>query len=275
MDVLSNHDLQPDLASAIEALRVAEERALEGQLAFEIMHEIKNPIEALGHLTYLAFLEADKPDKVREFMDLAEEQMATIRRIVKQTLGFAKGSDTPQPSELVTLAEAALRIHQRTIQEKKVHLIKDLPESVVAHVHKGEILQVISNLIVNAVDALPDDGTICLRLRKRGDEVQLTIADNGHGIPREHCDKIFKPFFTTKEDRGTGLGLALSKRIIDRHHGRIRMRSSVRPGRSGTAFRISLPAHSQIKSHRVSSILTAQSASNSGNQCVPAQPPLP
>jgi signal transduction histidine kinase len=245
MDVPSNHDLQPDLASAIEALRVAEERALEGQLAFEIMHEIKNPIEALGHLTYLAFIEADKPDRVREFMDLAEEQMVTIRGIVKQTLGFAKGSDTPEPIELVTVAEAALRIHQRTIREKKVRLIKDLPESAVAPVHKGEILQVISNLIVNAIDALPDDGTICLRLRKRGDEVQLTIADNGHGIPREHCDKIFKPFFTTKEDRGTGLGLALSKRIIDRHCGRICMRSSVRPGRSGTAFRISLPAHSQ------------------------------
>jgi signal transduction histidine kinase len=245
MDVPSNHDLQPDLTSAIEALRVAEERALEGQLAFEIMHEIKNPIEALGHLTYLAFIEADKPDRVREFMDLAEEQMVTIRGIVKQTLGFAKGSDTPEPIELVTVAEAALRIHQRTIREKKVRLIKDLPESAVAPVHKGEILQVISNLIVNAIDALPDDGTICLRLRKRGDEVQLTIADNGHGIPREHCDKIFKPFFTTKEDRGTGLGLALSKRIIDRHCGRICMRSSVRPGRSGTAFRISLPAHSQ------------------------------
>ncbi|HMH12316.1 MAG TPA: HAMP domain-containing sensor histidine kinase [Edaphobacter sp.] len=245
MDVHTNHDLPPDLASAIEALRIAEERALEGQLALEIMHEIKNPIEALGHLTYLADIEADKPNKVREYMRLADEQMSTIRRIVKQTLGFAKASDTPQPMELVVLTEAALRIHQRTIQEKNVRLIKDLPEGAVAHVYKGEILQVISNLIVNAIDALPDDGILCLRLRKRGNEVQLLVADNGHGIPHEHCDKIFKPFFTTKEDRGTGLGLALSKRIIDRHRGRIRMRSSIRPGRSGTAFRISLPAHNQ------------------------------
>jgi signal transduction histidine kinase len=70
----------------------------------------------------------------------------------------------------------------------------------------------------------------------------MVIADNGHGIPAEHAAAIFEPFFTTKEHRGTGLGLGLTRKIIERHHGRIAMRSSVRPGRSGTIFRISLPA---------------------------------
>ncbi len=107
--------------------------------------------------------------------------------------------------------------------------------------YTGEMLQVVSNLIVNALDALPEDGVLYLRLRKRRGQVEFVIADNGHGIPPDHGDTIFQPFFTTKGDGGTGLGLALSKRIIERHNGRIRVRSSVRPGKSGTAFKISLP----------------------------------
>jgi signal transduction histidine kinase len=110
----------------------------------------------------------------------------------------------------------------------------------------GEILQVISNLIVNAIDALPSDGTLYLRVRRVQDRVQLVIADNGHGIPSEHSEKIFQPFFTTKTEHGSGLGLALSQKIIERHHGRIRMRSSVREGKSGTLFRISLPTHLKL-----------------------------
>jgi signal transduction histidine kinase len=89
---------------------------------------------------------------------------------------------------------------------------------------------------------LPVNGTLCLRLRKSLDGVHLVVADNGHGIPEEHANSIFEPFFTTKEERGTGLGLALSKKIIERHRGTIKMRSSVRPGRSGTIFKISIPS---------------------------------
>ncbi len=106
----------------------------------------------------------------------------------------------------------------------------------------GEILQVVSNLIVNALDALPADGTLTLRLRKRTNSIQMLIADNGHGIPAKHAAFIFEPFFTTKAERGTGIGLALSKKIVERHGGRIWVRSSVRVGKSGTTFRISLPA---------------------------------
>jgi signal transduction histidine kinase len=242
MDANTISELQSRLEIATNALQKAEERATAGQLALEVMHEIRNPLEALGYLTYLSLQEADDPEKVRMYMRLAEEQMATLNQIASQTLGFARSSHSPQPTNLVRIAEAAIRIHLRAIQEKKVHLVKDLPDEVVAEVYTGGMLQVISNVIVNALDALPPEGTLCLRLRKRQGEVQFLIADNGHGVPKEHIEKVFQPFFTTKEDRGTGLGLALSKSIIERHRGRIRMRSSVRPGRSGTAFKISIPA---------------------------------
>jgi signal transduction histidine kinase len=229
----------------MEALKISEERRLAGQLALEVMHEVRNPLEALGYLVYLANQEAHNPEKVREYMSLADEQIRTVSRIAGQTLGFAKVSDSPSPVELVTVAESALRIHRQQLKAKSVRLIKDFRGDAVAPVHQGEMLQVISNLIVNAVDALPDNGILCVRLKKVRSEVQLTIADNGCGIPREHFAKIFHPFFTTKKERGTGLGLALAKRIIDRHRGTIRVRSSVVSGKSGTIFRISLPVEAE------------------------------
>ena len=242
MDLKPLTDAESKLEIAAQALRRSEERAIAGQLALELMHEIKNPLESLGHLTHLTLVDAEDPEKVKKYMRQAQEQMAIVSQIASQTLGFVRSSQVPQPMDLVALAEAALRIHQRRIDAGKVRLVKELPESAVAKVYTTEMLQVLSNLIVNALDALPEAGTLCLRLKKRGGQVQFVVADNGHGIPRENCGKVFQPFFTTKEDRGTGLGLALSRKIVERHRGRISMRSSVRPGRSGTLFRISLPA---------------------------------
>ena len=229
------------LAETTEALRKADERAIAGRLALEVMHEVRNPLEALGHLIYLARHESGDSEKVREHMLQAEEQVAILGHIAKQTLGFARQSEQPRSADLVSLAEAAIRIHQRVIEEKRIHLVKDLPGVVVAEFHTGEILQVVSNLIVNALDALPTEGVLHLRIRKRQRAVDLVIADNGHGISPKHDGVIFQPFFTTKQDKGTGLGLALSKRIIERHNGTIRVRISVRPVKSGTAFKVSLP----------------------------------
>lgn len=229
-------------ASLYEALRRAEERATAGQLALEMIHEIRNPLEALSNLTYLTMLSAADPDRVREYCKLSEEQMATVNRIASQTLSFARPIRSPRAVNLNSVADAALRIHQRTIESKRVRLVKDLDEQVTAEVYTGEILQVISNVVVNALDALQEEGTLHLRLRRRNSEIQLVIADNGHGIAKDDLASIFEPFFTTKEGQGTGLGLALSKNIMDKHRGKIRLRSSIRPGRSGTTFRISFPA---------------------------------
>lgn len=217
-------------------------RITAGQLALEVMHEVRGPLEALGHLTYLTLEDPHAPDKVIEYMTMAQEQMATLNHIVSQTLGFARTHAAPKASDLVHLAEAALRIHQRTIEAKKIHLVKDLPQGIVAEIRMAEMLQVVSNLLVNALDALPAQGTLWLRLRRCPNHVHILIADNGHGIPNEHASSIFEPFFSTKGENGTGLGLALSKKIIERHGGRICVRSNTRPGQSGTTFRISLPA---------------------------------
>jgi signal transduction histidine kinase len=234
--------LQERLAASFEALRLAEERALVGQLALEVMHEIRNPLEALGHLAYLTKEQADDSEEVRSYMQMAEEQIENASQIANQTLNFARASRAPKRVDLVTLAEAVLRIHQRTIEAKKIHLVRDFAADVMVDAHVSQMLQVISNLITNALDALDEAGVLCVRLRRRQREVRLVIADNGHGIRPEHSDEIFRPFFTTKAERGNGLGLTLSKRIVEHHQGTICMRSSVRPGKTGTIFKVSLPA---------------------------------
>ena len=235
-------ELEAKLDVVSGALRKAEERATVGQLALEVLHEIRNPLEALGHLIYLANEDADDAGKIREYMRLAEEQMSQLRHVASQTLGFTRTHPSTKPIDLVALSEAALRIHGRAIRTKKIRLVKRLPEQLVAPVFRGEMLQAISNLLMNAIDALPESGTLHLRLVKCRGEVRLTVADNGHGIPEGHLHAIFEPFFTTKGEDGTGLGLALTKKIIDHHDGKIRVRSSVHPARCGTAFKICLPA---------------------------------
>ena len=178
--------------------------------------------------------------------------MLRLIHIAGETLGFARNPHSPKPIDFVALAEAALRVHRRVIEAKQIHLVKDLPEGVVVEVHTSEILQVISNLVANALDALPERGTLCLRVRRRGNGVQFLIVDDGHGIKPTHTREIFQPFFT-KEDRGTGLGLALAKKIIEHHFGKISVRRSVRHGKSGTAFRVSLPVTLDTRSSRTGS----------------------
>jgi len=226
-----------------EALRKSESLAIAGQYSAAIMHEINNPLETISHLAYLAKEEADDAKKVRLYLEQLESELANVIRIARQTLGFYGPADALRPVNLAEVAESALLVHGRRISTKQVNLVKRLVEKATVKIHPGEMLQVLSNLIANAVDALPDKGTLAIRLRKSKNEVHLMIVDDGHGIPQSLIEKIFEPFFTTKKEQGTGLGLALSKAIVERHQGRIRTRSSVSQGRSGTAFRISLPLH--------------------------------
>jgi signal transduction histidine kinase len=223
------------------ALRENQRLAVAGQFAAAIMHEINNPLEAISNLNFLLQRNADIADSVQDYSRLIDEQLALVVQIARQTLSFYRSTETPQEISIASLADAALRVHQNKIARKQIRLLKNLSDDATVKAHPGEMLQVMSNLISNAVDALPENGTLCLRVKKSEREVHVTIADDGHGIPKDIFAKIFDPFFTTKKERGTGLGLAITKAIVEKHRGRIRSRSSIRKGKSGTAFRISLP----------------------------------
>jgi signal transduction histidine kinase len=225
-----------------ETLQRSQGMAVAGQFAVSIMHEINNPLEAVCNLNYLLGADPQNTELAREYSRMMEEQLKTITTIAQRTLNFYRSIDTVEETAMAAVADAALRVHQKKILMKRIALHKSLESDAVATVHAGEMLQVLSNLIANAVEALPENGRLHLRIRQRREEVHITIADDGHGIPEAVLSRIFDPFFTTKKGRGTGLGLAISKAIVEKHKGRIRSRSSVRSGRSGTAFRIILPA---------------------------------
>jgi C4-dicarboxylate-specific signal transduction histidine kinase len=235
-------DLREQLRLAQEALQRSERIVLAGKFSGAIMHEINNPLEAITNLVYLAKLAAHDPERVKCYAQQAEEQLALVRTIARQTLSFYRDQRTAQDIDIVELLEAALRIHTKHLLEKQVDIQRRLPDKLVIQGNSGELLEVLSNLIVNALEALSNRGTLYLRARSGNEETHITVADNGCGIPEEIGRSLFVPFHTGKGETGTGLGLWLSKGLIEKHRGRIRWRTSVRPGRSGTTFRISLAA---------------------------------
>jgi signal transduction histidine kinase len=228
-----------------EALQESQVQALAGQFAAITMHEVNGPLEAITNLNYLVQTSSDDGVLVRNYSSLIDEQLLALTAISRQTLSFYHSKDTVEPILIAQLVEAALRVHRREIAAKGIRLIKKLPDDMTVESHAGSMLQAFSNLIGNAVEALPAQGTLQIRSRCTDGQAHILFADNGSGIPTTIRSKIFDPFFSTKRERGTGLGLGITKAIIERHHGSIRSRTSTRIGRNGTAFRISLPVHAQ------------------------------
>jgi signal transduction histidine kinase len=174
-------------------------------------------------------------------MEVIEFQLARLGEITRKSLAFYRDETEPKAFDLVDIAEAAIRLHLHGLPAGRVTVTKQFPEAVSIHGREGEILQVLSNLFLNALDALPDqDGKFRIRIRVAGKLVRVAVADNGHGIPGALRASLFTPF-TTGKGKGTGIGLWLSKQIMDRHRGTIRFRSSQRAGNSGTVFLLTLP----------------------------------
>jgi signal transduction histidine kinase len=147
------------------------------------------------------------------------------------------------------LLQGVLDLYDRRIKNSGINIDVRHENAPPVHVFAGEIRQVISNLLMNAIDAMPEGGRIAIRVRAARDwandgraGARIIIADNGRGIPESLKTRIFEPFFTTKGQKGTGLGLWVSEGIVQKHQGTLRVRSTQRPGRSGTCFSIFLPA---------------------------------
>ncbi len=234
--------------TAEDALRKTEKLAAVGRLAASISHEINNPLESVTNLIFLAKSDPKLPDETRGYLELAERELARVSEIATQTLRFHRQSSRPTQVNLTELIDSVLRLYEGRFNNSQVTIRREYREET----HKvqaleGEIRQVIANLVGNAIDATPPGGVVALRVSRvpfgnNGDrKVRITIADSGHGISPELRARIFEPFFTTKTSTGTGLGLWVSREIIDKHRGSIRVRSSEKPGRSGTVFNVYLP----------------------------------
>jgi signal transduction histidine kinase len=225
------------------ALRTAEKLAATGKLANAIAHEINNPLEALINLIYLA-QSSSSPDLTREFLARADNELARITKITKQSLAFHRDSQNPVPVEVNAVVADVILVLERSVAARHVHLVCSATMPVTVCGYPGQLRQVFVNLIRNAAEAAFPDTDVVIRIRsvhRRGMEGALiTIHDRGSGIPESIRDKLFDPFFTTKELKGSGLGLWVSKIVILHHNGTIRFRTSDRAGKSGTTFEVFL-----------------------------------
>lgn len=232
-----------------EAVRRSEKLATAGRLAASIAHEINNPLEAVVNLLYLARHDSTHAG---EYLTLAEQEVGRVARLAQQTLGFVRDSNSPASMDPAAISDEILQLYSRKLEARKIRVIRRYRNSCRVSGYAGELRQLLANLLVNAVDAMADGGALQVRVAMGHDwsdgrdGVRITVADNGSGIPRTHLRQIFEPFYTTKKDAGTGLGLWVSRGIVQKHGGSIRVRSSANGRITGTVFSIFLPQRHEI-----------------------------
>ncbi len=243
------HDITAQRRSE-EALRRNEKLATAGRLAAAVAHEINNPLEAVTNLMYLA---RHHPEKQGQYLGMAEKEVQRVAAIAQQMLGFVRESSSPSPLNVAATLDDVLLLYMRPLSEKHIQIDKIYNPAVEIRGFAGELRQLFSNLILNALDALDDGGHLTLHVtrgREWSDDdragayrtgARITIADNGSGIQHHDLTRIFEPFYSTKGDAGTGLGLWLSHGIVQKHQGSIRVRSRTTAGSSGTVFSVFLP----------------------------------
>jgi two-component system CheB/CheR fusion protein len=241
------HDISSQRRSE-EALRRNEKLATAGRLAAAVAHEINNPLEAVLNLIYLA---RHRPDSQDQYLEMAEREVLRVGAIAQQMLGFVRESSSASPLNVAATLDDVLQLYLRQLNEKRIQVEKQYDRGVEIRGFAGELRQLFSNLILNALDALENGGQLTLHVahgrawsggtgaRRTG--ARVTVADNGSGIQQADLTRIFEPFYSTKGDSGTGLGLWLSHGIVQKHEGSIRVRSRTTAGSSGTVFSIFLP----------------------------------
>jgi PAS domain S-box-containing protein len=230
------------------ALRTTEKLAAAGRLAATVAHEINNPLEAVTNLVYLARRDLPEAKKVGEYLDLAGRELDRVAHIARQTLGFYRESSTPMRVSVPQVLDELLFLYETRCQTRKIKVVKQYDKDVVITALAGEMRQAFSNLITNAIDAMSAGGMLVIRVShshawvgSRVEGVRITVLDTGSGILPEHKNNLFQPFFTTKSDVGTGLGLWITRNIVEKHGGAIRFRSKTGPDEHGTVFSIFLP----------------------------------
>jgi PAS domain S-box-containing protein len=234
-----------------ETLRRTEKLATAGRLAATIAHEINNPLEAVTNLIYLLRQEKEITPEVAALLRMADEQLARVNHIAKQTLAFYRESNAQEPVDIVQILEDLAAFLSARIASKQVLLVREYAKVGTVNGYCGELRQAFSNLITNAIDASPLGGKLILRVKqepREGDQtfVRIDVEDFGAGILPGDLPHIFEPFFTTKADVGTGLGLWITKQLVERRGGRLELRSKYAPDQSGTCFSIILPASTGV-----------------------------
>jgi signal transduction histidine kinase len=236
-----------------DALRRLEKLAAVGQEASTIAHEINNPLESLTNLLYLMKL-SNTLEEVQQYVSLAQVELARVTEITSQTLRFHRRTSEPTWVDLGILAHNVMTLYAGRMGMRRIKMewrVRDAPRVLAL---EGELRQVLANLVRNALEAMSTGGRLLIRVNPacqiRGLQpgVRVTVADTGEGIGTEMKDRLFEMFQTSKEGTGTGLGLWVSKGIVEKHGGGIKVRSrrALADRSSGTVFAVWLPVEGQL-----------------------------
>lgn len=221
------------------ALLQAEKMAAAGRLSASIAHEINNPLQSVQNCLHLAGRE-DLPEEQRsDYFELAKTELNRLMSTVQRMLDFYRpGAITPNEVDLQGILQHVMNLMSKQFEKEKILVKVDVAENLPAVVAVGsQIQQVLINLLLNSLDAMPAGGEIQIRAHAVKGGVEILVQDNGPGIPDERLPHIFEPFFSTK-DGGTGLGLTVSYNIVTAHGGTLELVSNNRPG---ACFRVYLP----------------------------------
>ena len=234
-----------------EALLRTEKLAIAGRLAASIAHEINNPLEAVSNLLFLITL-SETTENAQEHAQHALDQLMRVSLITQQTLKFHRQTGSPKSTRLSEVLDSVLVLFRSKLVASDIAVEVRVEREESVECMPSETQQVFANLVSNAIDAMPHGGRLVVRLRPSrswGDQscdrgiagMRITFVDSGVGMSRATLRRTFEPFFTTKTETGTGLGMWVVSQLVERHHGDVRVWSTQRRGRSGTAFSVFLP----------------------------------
>jgi PAS domain S-box-containing protein len=225
-----------------EALRRSERLAATGRLVATIAHEINNPLDALTNVMHLLKKSSSLDRDAAELVDLAEREVHRLSNISRQTLAPLRETKLPVVTKLSDLLDDVCAMYRPRLQEGHIEVERDYQIAGEVTIYPSELRQVFTNLMTNAIDAIGQKGKVTLSIQTGpANEIVVKIRDSGCGIPAENLKVIFEPFFSTKGDQGTGIGLWVIKGIVDKLSGHIEVGTST-TGNTGTCFSIYLPA---------------------------------
>jgi len=232
--------------AAEQTLRQSEKIAATGRLAASIAHEINNPLASVMNALYILRTNSKLPEPALVYVKTAEEELARVVHITKQTLGFYREISSPVMSSVPQLFEEVLAAYDARIEQGRIAVHRDFNEVGPLAAFPSELRQVFSNLVLNAIEAISGPGNLHIRVHYAHDGqeregIRVIVADDGCGIPAENMPQIFEPFFSTKDSKGTGLGLWVSQGIVQKHQGTLRVRSRTDEARHGTCCSVFLP----------------------------------
>jgi len=236
---IQNARLYSRVFATEESLRRNEKLTTLGMLAAEIAHEIRNPLTVIKLLFDSLDLDFPEEDARQTDVNVIGEKLDHLEEIVERVLSFGRSREGMHSrQDLGQLVRDTVRLVRLKLHQQKIELqFQPYPEPIFVEVNKGQIQQVLLNLILNATQAMPEGGAIRIETSLSGSAAELKITDSGQGIPKEMQNTIFESFLTDRPD-GTGLGLSISKRILRSHRGDIELASSS-PGE--TCFRFWMP----------------------------------